>query len=122
MISNYKDETTKGYDFRETAKMTRAMKRLQAGPKAKKQKENLKKKTGNILTKLVIMIQEMMPEIQIEKAGRRLAKRSQRESEKKNPPSQVEECQKMLDSLCMKEQGPDVSKMLEKLKMKEVDN
>ena len=62
----------------------------------------------------------MMPEIQMEKAGRRLAKHSQMENEKKNPTSQVEECQKLLDSLCMKEQGPDVSKMLEKLKMKEV--
>ena len=118
-MSNFKDEKIKGYDFRETAKMTRAMKRLQAGPKAKKQEEILKKKTGNILTKLVIRIQEMMPEIKIEKAGRRLAKHSQREKDKKTEHSQVEECQRMLDSLCMKEQGPDVSKMLEKLKIKE---
>ena len=38
--------------------------------------------------------------------------------DKKTEHSQVEECQRMLDSLCMKEQGPDVSKMLEKRKEK----
>ena len=43
------------------------------------------------------------------------------ESDKTNSTSQVEECQKMMDSLCMKEQGPDVCKIMEKLKVKEDD-
>ena len=41
MISNCREETTKEYDFREMAKVTETMKRLQAGPRAKKQKEDL---------------------------------------------------------------------------------
>ena len=95
-VNTYREEKTKEYDFREMAKVPEAMrgkmKRLQAGPRDKKQKEEFKKKTGIVLTKLVMRIQEMMPEIQMEKTGRRFAKHTiMMGSDKTNSTSQVEE-------------------------------
>ena len=67
-VNTYREEKTKEYDFREMAKVPEAMrgkmKHLQAGPRYRKQKEKFKKKTGIVLTKLVLRIQEMLPEIQ----------------------------------------------------------
>ena len=47
------------------------VKRLQAGPRVLKKKEELKKKTGTVLAKIIVKIQESLPEIQMEKAGKR---------------------------------------------------
>ena len=73
-INTWKEEKTKECDFREMAKVLEAkrgkVKRLQAGPKDKKVKEEFRKKTGTVLTKIVLRIQEMLPEIQMEKAGK----------------------------------------------------
>ena len=58
----------------------------------REEKEEFKKKTGIVLTKLVMRIQEMMPEIQMEKTGRRFAKHTiMMGSDKTNSTSQVEE-------------------------------
>ena len=47
------------------------VKRLQAGAKDMKKKDELRRKTGTVLTKIVLRIQDLLPEIQMEKAVKR---------------------------------------------------
>ena len=65
LMSKFNDGETKGNNFRERERMTRAVKRLQSGPRTKKNEDTLKKKTGNILRKIVMKIQGMIPEIRM---------------------------------------------------------
>ena len=101
------EKDTKECDFREMTRMDESkrgkVKRLQAGTREMKRKEEVKKKTGTVLAKIVLRIQESLPEIQMEKAGKRFSSHARRMDKIKitTHSSQVETCQKLLDSLDM---------------------
>ena len=63
--------------FQEGRKGT--VKRLQNGPREKKNKEEFRRTTGIILRKLVTSLTEMIPEIQMEKAGRKFTRYTKRQ-------------------------------------------
>ena len=109
-------------DFREMARIQEGrkgtIKRLQNGPREKKSKVEFRRTTGIILRKLVKSLTDKIPEIQMEKAGRKLSRYPKRqETIPTSIASQMDECVTMLGSL-------DVSGMtfvttqMEKIKMK----
>ena len=69
-------------DFREMARFQEGrkgtVKHLQDGPRERKTKEEFRRTTGIILRKLVTSLTEMIPEIQMEKAGRKFTRHTRR--------------------------------------------
>ena len=82
-----------------------------------KKKDELRRKTCTVLTEIVLRIQDLLPEIQMEEAGKRFTMHANRMDRDKatTPSSQVEECQRMLDTLDMNGPDQDMCKMMKKL-------
>ena len=103
--------------FQERRKGT--VKRLKDDPRERRTKEEFRKKTGTILRKLVTRLTEMIPEIQMEKAGRKFSRHTRRqESTTKPTANHVEECANLLDTLTVSETTCDVTAKMKSLSLK----
>ena len=83
-------------DFRKMTRFQEGRKgtvtRLQDGPRERRTKEEFRRTTGIILRKLVTSLTEMIPEIQMEKAGRKFTRHTRRQETATNSTaSHVEE-------------------------------
>jgi hypothetical protein len=108
-------------DFRRMARSQEGrkgvVKRLQDGPRERRTKE-LRKRTGTILRKLVTSLTQMIPEIQMEKAGRNFTKyTSRKEREAPRMASQMEECLTLLDTLTVSGKFEEVTDKLGSITM-----
>ena len=117
-------------DFREMTRMNEAttrgkMKRLQDGPRVQKREEELKKRTGKVLTKIIMKIQESLPEMQMEKAGKRFTKSTNntRRMDKTGTAKQsyqMEACQILMDKMNLNEPNEEMCRMMDTLRLGEI--
>ena len=124
-VTDHKD--TKEYDFREMTRMNEAttrgkMKRLQDGPRVQKKREELKKKTGKVLTKIIVKLQESLPEMQMERAGRRFSRSTNniRRMDKirtTEQSCQMEACQILMDTLNIDEPNNEMCRLMDTLRV-----